>query len=187
MSEPDNTESEAVPPVADSENAMQLMQTLYQELRTLAERYFQPSGHGYHTLQPTALVHEVFIRMSHYSPDQQFKTKSQFYRAAAESMRQILIENYRRKSAIKRGGKMVRLGIPLQQLADPTDFIDVLELDDLIETLARDEPKKAELVKLRFFCGLTIEQAADALAISPATADRWWAYAKAYLAMKMGK
>lgn len=187
MIEPENKDDRPAASAAASDNAMQLMQTLYHELRTLAERYFQPTNHGYHTLQPTALVHEVFIRMSHYSPGQQFQNKSEFYRVAAESMRQILIENYRRKSAIKRGGHMVRLAIPIQQLADPADFIDVLELNDLLETLARDEPRKAELVKLRFFCGLTTEQAADALAISTATADRWWAFAKAYLAMKMGK
>ncbi|MFM7590461.1 MAG: ECF-type sigma factor [Isosphaeraceae bacterium] len=187
MIDPENEAESPAPPAAKSENALHLIHSLYEELRTLAERYFQPSTQGYHTLQPTALVHEVFIRMSHYSPEQQFQSKSQFYRAAAESMRQILIENYRRKSAIRRGGHMIRLAVPLQQVPDPTDFIDLLELDDLIETLARNEPLKAELVKLRFFCGLTIEEAADALAISHATADRWWAYAKAFLAMKMGK
>ena len=170
-----------------TENALTLMESLYEELRRLAERQFQPAGRGYVTLQPTALVHEVFIRMSHYSPGQQFQSKGHFYSAAAESMRQILIEHYRKKSTIKRGGKMVRIGIPLQQVPDKDDFIDLLELDDVIETLARHEPEKAELVKLRFFCGLTLEEAAETLGISTATADRWWAYAKAFLAMKLGK
>lgn len=172
----------------DVANVRDLMPILYDELRQLAEKYMKPAGQGHVTLQPTAIVHEVFLRMSHYSPDQLFQTKRHFYAAAAESMRQFLIEYHRRRTAAKRGGGMARLSIPLQLVEDHVsqDF-DLIELDDALAELVRVDPEKAELVKLRFFCGLSIAEAAEQLEISTATADRWWAFSKAFLAMKIGK
>lgn len=182
MEKPDTPNS---PDVA---NVRDLMPILYDELRQLAEKYMRPSAQGHLTLQPTAIVHEVFLRMSHYSSDQLFQSRRHFYAAAAESMRQFLIEYHRRKTAAKRGGGMARLAIPLQLVEDPSarEF-DVIELDDALGELARVDPEKAELVKLRFFCGLSIFEAAEQLEISTATADRWWAFSKAFLARKMGK
>lgn len=167
-------------------NVRDLMPILYDELRQLAEKYISPAGQGHYTLQPTAIVHEVFLRMSHYSPDQLFETKRHFYAAAAESMRQFLIEYHRRKNAEKRGGSMTRVFIPLQTMPDQKpQTINVVELDEALTLLNQTDPEKAELVKLRFFCGLTIAEAAETLGISTATADRWWAFSKAFLAMKM--
>ena len=172
----------------DVASVRDLMPSIYAELRQLAGKYLDPAQKGYHTLQPTAIVHEVFLRMSHYSPDQLFASKRHFYAAAAESMRQFLIEYHRRRTAAKRGGQMARLSIPLELLEDHrTIDLDVLELDEALTTLATVEPAKAELVKLRFFCGLSIAEAAEQLEISTATADRWWAFSKAFLAMKMEK
>ena len=171
----------------DVASVRDLMPQLYHELHQLAERYMEPSRQGYHTLQPTAVVHEVFLRMSHYSPDQLFASKRHFYAAAAESMRQFLIEYQRRRTAAKRGGQALRLSIPLEMVEDRRkQDVDIVELDEALGMLAAVDPAKAELVKLRFFCGLSIAEAAEQLEISTATADRWWAFCKAFLAMKMG-
>lgn len=164
------------------------MPILYNELRQLAEKLMKPTGQGHYTLQPTAIVHEVFLRMTHYSGDQLFESNRHFYAAAAESMRQYLIEYHRRRTAAKRGGGNARSSIPLQLVEDPdSQAIDVIELDEALTSLDRIDPQKAELVKLRFFCGLSIAEAAEHLEISTATADRWWAFSKAFLAMKMSK
>lgn len=176
------------PSVENVASVRDLIPQLYLELRQLAGRYIDPAQQGYLTLQPTAIVHEVFLRMSHYSPDQLFASKRHFYAAAAESMRQFLIEYYRRRTAAKRGGKMVRNHIPLQLVEDHRVIdLDLLELDEALTILAAIDPAKAELVNLRFFCGLSISEAAEQLEISTATADRWWAFCKAFLAMKIGQ
>lgn len=167
-------------------NVRDLMPVLYDELRRLAEKSMRAGPDEHLTLQPTAIVHEVFLRMSHYSADQLFETRRQFYFAAAESMRQFLIEYQRRKNAGKRGGMMRRIHIALDAVEDPlTPTFDIIELDEALRDLAAIEPEKSELVKLRYFCGLTIAEAAETLDISTATADRWWAFSKAYLALKL--
>ena len=163
------------------------MPILYKELHQAAEDYFRNHQNNFHTLQPTAVVHEVFLRMSHYSPDQNFSSKLEFYIAAAQCMRQFLIEYHRRRTAEKRGGEMVRVQMDMNQVRDKApDFIDILELHDALKLLERSDPQKAELVKLKFFCGLTLAEVAEILGISIATADRWWAYSKAFLALEMG-
>ena len=165
----------------------ELLPILYKELHQAAEDYFRIHQNNFHTLQPTAVVHEVFLRMSHYSPDQNFSTKHEFYIAAAQCMRQFLIEYHRRRTAEKRGGEMVRVQIEMNQVQDRTpDFIDIFALHDALNLLETSDPQKAELVKLKFFCGLTLAEVAEILGISIATADRWWAYSKAFLALKMG-
>ncbi len=164
-----------------------LLPILYKELHQAAEGYFRIHQNNFHTLQPTAVVHEVFLRMSHYSPDQNFSSKHEFYAAAAQCMRQFLIEYHRRRNAEKRGGEMVRVQLEMNQMQDKaSDFIDMIALNDALNLLERSDPQKAELVKLKFFCGLTLTEVAEILGISIATADRWWAYSKAFLALKMG-
>ena len=164
-----------------------LLLLLYKELHQAAEDYFRNHQNNGHTLQPTAVVHEVFLRMIHYSPNQNFSSKQEFYVAAAQCMRQFLIEYHRRRTAEKRGGEMARVQIEMNQVQDNTpDFIDIVELHDALSMLEASDPQKAELVKLKFFCGLTLAEAAEILGISTPTADRWWAYSKAFLALKMG-
>jgi len=136
------------------------------------------------TLQPTALVHEAYLRLMGVPQPQQFDGRGHFFAAAAEAMRRILVENARRKNALKRGGQRERQPFDSKLIECPPDakpIDDLLALDDSLNKLAAEDPQKAELVKLRYFAGLTLAQAARALGISHNTADRWWAYAKAFL------
>src|SRR5262249_54546430 len=157
-----------------------LLPLVYDELRKLAAAKLAQEKPG-QTLQATALVHEAYLRLVGRSDEQKWDNRGHFFSAAAEAMRRILVENARRKSTQKHGGKLVR-----RTLADLPQFApelgdDLLALDEALEKLAKEEPVKAELVKLRHFAGLTVDEAAEALNISPATADRYWAYARAWL------
>jgi RNA polymerase sigma factor (TIGR02999 family) len=131
-----------------------------------------------HTLDATALVHEAYLRIG---GDQSFDHRGHFFAAAAEAMRRILVENARRKRAEKHGGNLNRHDAAELPIAAPEPDDKLLALDELLDRFAEIEPQKAELVKLRYFAGLTIEQAADALGLSPATAKRHWAYSRAWL------
>ena len=133
-----------------------------------------------HTLQATALVHEAYLRLAD-SDGQGWKSRTYFFGAAAEAMRRILVENARRKGRLKRGGDRVRVDLLDGDLATDGRSDDLVALDEALTELAKTDATKAELVKLRYFAGLTIEQAAELLSISPATAKRHWAYARAWL------
>jgi len=160
--------------------AGQLLPLVYDELRKLAAVRLaqEPSGK---TLQPTALVHEAFLRLVDAEVQPKWDSRGHFFAAAAEAMRRILVETARRKKRQKRGGNRRRVVLDEQALAAPIEDDRLLELDVALEMLQAAHPRPAELVKLRYFAGLTNEQAAQALGVSTATADRDWAYARAWL------
>ena len=159
----------------------EMLPQVYAELRRLAgaKLHHEPDGH---TLDATALVHEVFLKLG---GERTFATKSGFFRAAAEAMRRILIDHARGKRADKRGGGAARDPLPLDQFPARLTDDHLLALTDALDHLASTHPRHAELVSLRFFAGLTADEAADALGVSPATADRLWAYARARLKVAM--
>src|SRR5215831_15898110 len=161
----------------DPHAAAQLLPLVYDELRRLAAAQMAREKPG-QTLDATALVHEAYLRLI---GDQQFTNRRHFFAAAAEAMRRILVENARRKMSLKRGGDRERLELNEEQLVASAPRQDLLALNAALDQLAIRDPVKAELVKLRYFAGLTLDQAAAALELSPATADRYWAYARAWL------
>jgi RNA polymerase sigma factor (TIGR02999 family) len=160
-------------------SAEEMLPLVYGELRRLAAHKMAQEAPG-QTLQPTALVHEAWLRLGG-KPDAKFANQAHFFAAAAQAMRRILIENARRKQRQKRGSGWERIEIELIQLAEPLPSNDLLALDEALTELAQRDPPAAELVQLRFFSGLTQQQAADLLGISQRTADRTWAYARAWL------
>ena len=162
----------------DSAAAEQLLPLVYDELRKLAAAKLAQEKSG-HTLQATALVHEVYLRMVGAEQPQPYKDRTHFFAAAAQAMRRILIDSARRKLTQKRGGGSERQ--PLDAVASPEPDADLLALDEALDKLAATDPVKARLVELRYFAGLTGEQAAEVLGISPTTADRHWAYTRAWL------
>jgi len=156
-----------------------LLPMVYDELRLMAAQKLARERPG-HTLQATALVHEAYMRLAD-SDGHGWKSRTYFFGAAAEAMRRILVENARRKGRLKRGGGRMRVDLLDGDLATGGRSDDLVALDEALTTLADTDPTKAELVKLRYFAGLTIEQAAEILGISTATAKRHWAYARAWL------
>jgi RNA polymerase sigma factor (TIGR02999 family) len=163
----------------DPHAAAQLLPLVYDDLRALAARRLAEEKPG-QTLEPTALVHEAYLRLVGDRPEQSWDHRGHFFAAAAEAMRRILVDAARRKQAIRHGGGRRR--VPLQDhqriMKSPDD---VLALDEALTRFACEEPAKAELVKLRFFAGLSIPEAASALGISVASAERWWAFARTWL------
>jgi RNA polymerase sigma factor (TIGR02999 family) len=156
--------------------AADLLPLVYDELRSLAAARMAAEAPG-HTLDATALVHEAFLRLV---GDQQFDGRGHFFAAAAEAMRRILVDAARRKQAEKHGGGRARVALDgVADAAEPDDRL--VALDDALTRLAGEEPEVAAVVNLRYFAGLTIEQAARSLGISVRTANRHWAYAKAWL------
>jgi RNA polymerase sigma factor (TIGR02999 family) len=162
----------------DPSAAEQLLPLVYDELRKLAARNLAREKPG-HTLQATALVHEAYLRLVGQQEPQAYRDRSHFFAAAASAMRRILIESVRRKRTRKRGGDWKRQ--PLEAVAAPEPDEELLVVDEALERLAAIDPKKAKLVELRYFAGLTGDQAAEVLGISATTADRHWAYARAWL------
>jgi RNA polymerase sigma factor (TIGR02999 family) len=162
----------------DPRAAEELLPLVYDELRQLAAARLAQEKPG-QTLQATALVHEAYLRLVGTDPDQQWNGRGHFFAAAAEAMRHILVDVARRKLAGKRGANPQRQ--PLDGLSAPEPDEELLALDEALHKLAEVDPQKARLVELRYFAGLTGEQAAEALGISPTTADRHWAYARAWL------
>jgi RNA polymerase sigma factor (TIGR02999 family) len=162
----------------DPHAADQLLPLVYDELRQLAAQKLAAEKPG-QTLQPTALVHEAYLRLAGPGEPRSYKDRSHFFAAAAAAMRRILIDSARRKQTQKRGGGLQRE--PLDAVAAPEPDAELLALDEALEKLAAQDPQKARLVELRYFAGLTGEQAAEVLGISPTTADRHWAYARAWL------
>jgi RNA polymerase sigma factor (TIGR02999 family) len=159
--------------------ADKLLPLVYEELRHLAAHKMANQAPG-HTLQPTALVHEAWLRLIG-NPEAQFAGRAHFFAAAAEAMRHILIDSARRKRAVRHGGGQVRVDIQNLEIAAPADEDELLAIHDVLDKLAAEEPQKAELTKLRYFVGMTFEEAAEVLGISVATAKRHWAYARAWL------
>lgn len=169
------SEASAPPPG----HAAELVPAVYDELRRLAGQMMARRAPG-QTLQATALVHEAFLRLSRIEP-QPWQSPRHFYCAAAEAMRRILIEQARRKGSLRRGGGQQRLNLNEVQLAMDTPEDHLLAIDDALSKLAAEDPEKAELVKLRYFAGLTVEEAGKLLGISERTVKRHWAFARAWL------
>src|SRR3954471_7795751 len=165
----------------DRQAAADLLPAVYAELRDLAAARLAQEKAG-HTLQPTALVHEAYLRLV---GDQAFDHRGHFFAAAAEAMRRILIDHARKKATRKRGGAGERVELDPDRFAAPDRPDDLLALDEALTLLEREEPQVAALVKLRYFAGLTIPEAAAALGVSSRTADAWWAFARAWLLAKV--
>jgi len=168
----------------DARAAEQLLPLVYDELRKLAAARLAQEQPG-QTLQATALVHEAYLQLVGPANAAGFQGRRHFFAAAAEAMRRILVGNARRKLAVKHGGGMERADVDLNRLAADAEGDKLLALDAALNRLAQEHPEKVELVKLRYFANLTISQAAEALGISTATADRHWAYARAWLQQEM--
>lgn len=163
----------------DPKAADQLLPLVYEELRKLAAARMANEAPG-QTLQPTALVHEAWLRLGG-AEGRAWDGRAHFFGAAAEAMRRILIENARRKSALRHGAGQPRLDVDQLEIAAPAPDDQMLAVDEALNRLAALDREKAELVKLRYFVGLTIEEAAQTLGISQATAKRWWVYTRAWL------
>jgi RNA polymerase sigma factor (TIGR02999 family) len=165
----------------DPHAASQLLPLVYDELRALAAQKLAQESPG-HTLQPTALVHEAYLRLvGTENQPQEWEGRGHFFAAAAEAMRRILVENARRKHRQKRGGGRAPQTLEPDQVAAPEVSEDLLALDEALTRLAQLSPRAAQLVQLRYFGGLTIKQAAEVLDISSRTADADWAYARSWL------
>jgi RNA polymerase sigma factor (TIGR02999 family) len=168
----------------DSQAASRLLPLVYEELRRLAARQLahEPGGQ---TLQPTALVHEAYLRLAGSPQSGQkephWDNRGHFFAAAAQAMRRILIDNARRKQRPKHGGDRHRVSRDIAAPAPEMPLADLLAVDEALDKLAKEEPAKAELVKLRFFAGLTMPEVAEVLRISLATAERHWTYARTWL------
>jgi RNA polymerase sigma factor (TIGR02999 family) len=168
----------------DSDAADRLIELAYTELRQMAARRLAPGGAD-QTLQPTALVHEAWLRLG---GDQLhgWKDRAHFFASAATAMRSILVDRARRRKALRHGGGQERVALHDVEVADATTCDDqVLAVHDALEELALEDPQKAELVKLRYFAGLSVEEAAQVLGVSEATVSRWWVYARAWLGHKI--
>ncbi|HYH64623.1 MAG TPA: ECF-type sigma factor [Urbifossiella sp.] len=163
--------------------AAELLPLVYAELRRLAAARLAAEAPG-HTLDPTALVHEAYLRLVG-GPG--FDGRGHFFAAAAEAMRRILVDTARRKKAAKYGGGLARHDAHDLPIAAPEPADDLVALDAALDRLAAAEPEKAEVVKLRYFAGLTIDETAAALGISAATANRYWAYSRAWLYGEMAR
>jgi RNA polymerase sigma factor (TIGR02999 family) len=171
----------------DPHAADQLLPLVYGELRRLAAQKLLRESPGL-TLQPTELVHEAYLRLVGADAAGRWDGCGHFFAAAAEAMRRILVENARRKRSLKRGGGRQRQPLEDVHLArGEVDDDHLLAIDEALARFARKDRAKAELVKLRFFAGCTIDQAARALGISAATAERWWAYARAWLHQEINR
>jgi RNA polymerase sigma factor (TIGR02999 family) len=164
----------------DPKAAEQLLPLVYEELRKLAAQKLAQEAPG-QTLQATALVHEAYLRLVGGDEAKQWDSRGHFFAAAAEAMRRILVDNARRRQAQRRGGQAQRLELEGLEAAVPDNDDELLAVDEALARLQEVDPSKAELVKLRYFGGLTITEAAQALGISVTTANRYWAYARAWL------
>jgi RNA polymerase sigma factor (TIGR02999 family) len=170
----------------DPHAAEQLLPLVYDELRKLAAARLAQEKPG-QTLQPTALVHEAYLRLVGPEKDQDWDSRGHFFAAAAEAMRRILIDQARTKASQRRGGGGHRIDLDHVDIAAPEANLDLLAIHEILERFQQVDPIKAELVKLRYFAGLSIPQAARALGISSSTADRYWAYARAWMHAELKK
>jgi RNA polymerase sigma factor (TIGR02999 family) len=168
----------------DRQSLDALLPIVYQELKRLAASYLRRERPG-QTLQPTALVHEAYLRLMKDNPER-WQNRAHFCAIAAHSMRQILIEKARARGALKRGGAQPRVTLDESLVAGAEPSVDLVALDRALERLEAIDPEQARLVELRFFGGLTVEETAEALDISPATVKRHWTVARAWLARELG-
>lgn len=164
----------------ESHAADALLPLVYNQLRAMARTKLAHESAG-QTLQATALVHEAYLRLVDTPVAKEWHSRKYFFAAAAEAMRRILIENARRKEALKRGGDFDRLDVSLNGIAESSSAIDVLEIDEALTRLAAQDAQAAELVKLRYFTGLPLAEAAEMLEMSERSARRLWAYARSFL------
>ena len=164
----------------DPQAAEQLLPLVYAELRKLAAAKLRQEKRG-QTLQATALVHEAYLRLIDAETTQNWDSRGHFFAAAAEAMRRNLVDNARRKASLKHGGDLDRIDLPEIAQSSEDKQIDLLALDEALTGLEQQHPEKAHIIKLRFFDGLSLEDAAAAIGLSRATAQRKWAYARAWL------
>jgi len=164
--------------------ASELLPLVYQELRRIAAHKMAGESAG-HTLQPTALVHEAWLKLVGNDGEAQFQNRAHFFGAAAEAMRRILIDRARRKQAQKHGGGKEHVDVDDVDIPAPADDEELLAVNDALDRFAKVDAQKAELVKMRYFVGMTIEEAAAVLGVSEPTAKRWWAYARAWLSSEI--
>ena len=169
----------------DPHAAEQLLPLVYDELRRLAAQKLVQEKPG-QTLQATALVHEAYLRLVDVDKAQHWDSGRHFFAAAAEAMRRILIESTRRKRSVKRGGLHERISLADVEATAESRSTDLLALDEALSKLSIEDPVKAQLVKLRYFAGLSVQEAAGVLGISRATADRYWSYARTWLFCELG-
>jgi RNA polymerase sigma factor (TIGR02999 family) len=173
----------------DPHAADQLLPLVYDELRKLAATRLAHEKPG-QTLQATALVHEAYLRLVGADGGQNWDGRGHFFAAAAEAMRRILVDQARKKARLKRGGDRQRVDakeFDLPMVSPDSANTDILALDEALVRLAQVHPEKARLVQLRYFAGLTVDAAAEVLGISPATADRQWAYARVWLMRELSE
>jgi RNA polymerase sigma factor (TIGR02999 family) len=170
----------------DAHASEQLLPLVYNELRRLAAARLADEKPG-QTLDATCLVHEAYLRLVDVRETQPWNSRGHFFAAAAEAMRRILVERARRKQSLKQGGGRKRVDLEQVDLKQEPPPLDLLALHEALDKLQEHDPAKANLVKLRFFAGLTNQQAAEALGISPSTADNYWAYARSWLRVEMEK
>jgi RNA polymerase sigma factor (TIGR02999 family) len=172
----------------DPQAAAQLLPLVYDELRKLAAEKMAQEKLG-QTLQATALVHEAYLRLVDTERAQRWDGRGHFFAAAAEAMRRILVESARRKQRIRHGGGLRKrpLGENEPAIASPADALDLLALDEALDRLEAASPRRARLVKLRYFAGLTLPEVAELLGIARSTAEADWTYAKAWLKRELGK
>jgi RNA polymerase sigma factor (TIGR02999 family) len=164
----------------DPEAAAELLPLVYDELRKLAGHRLAQERPG-QTLQPTALVHEAYLRLVGGDPGRKWDGPGHFCAAAAESMRRILVENARRRQATKHGGRLRRADVDVDRLGEHSQDGEILAIDEALAKLACENPPVAALVNLRYFAGMTLEEAAAVLRVSVRTAHRYWDYARAWL------
>lgn len=168
----------------ESRAAAELLPLVYEELRVLAAQRMTNEASG-HTLQPTALVHEAWLRLTGSDVQMPFANRAHFFAAAAEAMRRILIDRARRKGAGKRGGDWQRIDLDKVDIAAEADDDTLLLVNEALEKLAREDARAAEMAKLRFFGGLTLEEAAQVMGVTERTANRYWAFARVWLFQEM--
>ena len=164
----------------DPTAADQLLPLVYEELRRLAAHRMANEAAG-QTLQPTALVHEAWLRLVGKEAQAHFQNRAHFFAAAAEAMRRILIDRARRKHAVRHGGDQQRVELQDADLASPDEGTQLLAVNEALDKLVVDHPAEAELVKLRYFVGMTNDEAAEVLGIAPRTAKYYWTHARAWL------
>ncbi len=169
-------------PARGNPSVDRLLPLIYDELRWLAGRYLR--GEARDTIHPTSLVHEAYLRLSEQRR-LAWNDRSHFFRLAAQTMRRVLVDHHRQRQAQKRGGSDLRVTLTDSLAVAPSAGVDLLALEGALCRLEALDPQQARIVELRFFAGMTVEEAADALGISPATVKRDWAMAKAWLAVEI--
>jgi RNA polymerase sigma factor (TIGR02999 family) len=169
----------------DPHAAAELLQLIYDDLRRLAAHRLAQEEPG-HTLEPTALVHEAYLRLVGDAPDRSWDGRSHFFAAAAEAMRRILVENARKKRSLKRGGDRARESLKEPELLAPEPREDVLALDEALTALAASDRAAADVVQLRYFGGLSVADTARVLGVSERTVKRVWAFARVWLQERLG-